>query len=210
MVGLGEIQYVFVLHWARTKKFQTASDAIFMSQICYFGIFSSWYPTPSQAGREVEESRGLRRGRERGPVLKNTHSRLWLFTSLWHVCGCFHGDGSKDSWDVSEIQCAERCWLPDGSYRMNRVHRKWERTAPALHYLSLNLWEKPSALFAFDSGWEMTFTAALSKLLGLKHTCFIRVNENNDMLHTLLNDILLGMAEKSYTFNLCCQGVIFI
>lgn len=37
------------------------------------------------------------------------HSLLWLFTSLWHVCGCFHGDGSKDSWDVSEIQCAEWC-----------------------------------------------------------------------------------------------------
>lgn len=147
-----------------TEQEPRSFDAIFMSRICYFGIFSSWYPTPSQAGREVEESRGLRRGRERGPVLKNTHSRLWLFTSLWHVCGCFHGDGSKDSWDVSEIQCAERCWLPDGSYRMNRVHRKWERTAPALHYLSLNLWEKPSALFAFDSGWEMTFTAALSKM----------------------------------------------
>lgn len=50
--------------------------------------------------------------------------------------------GVKIVGDVSEIQCAERCWLLDVSWRMSRVHRKWERMAPALHYLSPSRWEK--------------------------------------------------------------------
>lgn len=40
---------------------------------------------------------------------KGRRGGLWLFTSLWHVCGCFHGDGSKDSWDLSETGTV--CWV---------------------------------------------------------------------------------------------------
>lgn len=76
-----------------------------------FWIFSRWHTVSSPAGR----------WRRVGVLSWKTH-QLGLFTSLWHICGCFHSDGSKDSWDVSEIQCAD--WLLDVSCRTNR---KWER-----------------------------------------------------------------------------------
>lgn len=127
-----------------------ASDAIFMSRIWYFGFSAAGtvHSAPSRGrkveGGWVEEGEGEieEGGVGVGGLSWKTHSQLWLFTSLWHIYGCFHGDGSKDSWDVSEIQCAERCWLLDVTWRMNMVHRKWERRALAHHYLSLNLWEK--------------------------------------------------------------------
>ena len=75
------------------------------------------YPAPSP-GSEVEG--GWRR-------LGGGWGGLRLFTSLWHVCGCFHGDGSKDSWDVSEMQCVPRgadCWTWVEGWA--EAHRKWE------------------------------------------------------------------------------------
>lgn len=86
-----------------------------------FGIFDfqqlapNARPLPVGQGRGREVEWGGVRGRKEGPSWK-THSQLWLFTSLWHVCGCFHGDGSKDSWDVSEMGR----WLLDASWRMKQ------------------------------------------------------------------------------------------
>lgn len=130
-----------------------------------------------------------------------THSQLWVFTSPWHVCGCFHSDWSKGSWDVSEIWCAECCWLLNPKWEMIRENRKWERKVLTHHYLSLNLWEsselvsiqRPAALFVCYSHSQLHW-------LGFKHTCVIRVNGKVQLqqsashqigvLHILLNDSL--------------------
>lgn len=75
-----------------------------------------------QAGRQGSVLREVYAG-------EHTHTRkkkLLLFTSPWHVVGCFHGDRSKDSWDVSEEgRCASWFWLLDVSCRMNRL--RWRR-----------------------------------------------------------------------------------
>lgn len=110
-----------------TKQQTRSLKQTLMQYSCHeFGILGiqqlslQHYPTPPpplstsrQTGggwvlEWVEGSKEKKRGVRFWKKQKQNKKKHCLHL-FWHVCGCFHGDGSKDSRVVSEIQCAEWC-----------------------------------------------------------------------------------------------------
>lgn len=77
--------------------------------------------------------------RKRRGVL--SQKKPWLFTSLWHDGGCFHGDRSKDSWG-----CVRGTVHRVVLIARRELHNEWATQEAALHYLSLNQGKEPSVL----------------------------------------------------------------
>lgn len=146
-----------------------------------FGIFSSWHPT----------SWGLRSGRERGPVLKKTHIPS---------AGCLHLFGASVvvsmATGVKIVGMCQRYIVQSGADCWTRVEGWTGHTGSG----------RGQRRLAIISAWTPAFRHRLLCCLWLSHNT--RGCKNNEMLHLLLNDILLVLAEKSGAVS--CHYVIII